>query len=329
MGAVPNEPCAASPFHSGEQAIQEKLGVRDKIEAIGRRIIRDFMVDQHRDFYASLPFLIVGAVDDEGQPWASILPGAPGFITSPDPKALRIATRPLPMDPLAGALKVGAQIGGIGIEFATRRRNRVNGVVSAISPDGFDIAVTQSFGNCPKYIQARDWAAAPLDAVSPGAPRDDRSLGLEERAMIAQADTFFIASALTAAKREISHGVDASHRGGKPGFTRVDGEHTLTVPDFAGNFAFNTLGNLLLEPRCGLLFVDFETGTTLQIAARAEIIWDGPEVAAFAGAQRLVRFHVSRTLRVDHAVPLRWAFREYSPFLQELGSWHEPVPPTP
>jgi len=88
------------------------------------------------------------------------------------------------------------------------------------------------------------------------------------------------------------------------------------VPDFSGNFYFNTLGNLLLNPRCGLLFLDFAAGATLQVAAAAEIIWDGPEVAAVAGAQRLVRFHVAGRRRAENALPLRWRFRDYSPFLE-------------
>ncbi len=172
----------------------------------------------------------------------------------------------------------------------------------------------QSFGNCPKYIQARDWRAATHDEQGALQIEEGQALGAAERAMIAAADTFFIASALGRSD-ESGHGVDASHRGGLPGFVRGDDEHTLTVPDFSGNFYFNTLGNLLLNPRCGLLFLDFAAGATLQVAAEAEIVWDGPEVAAAAGAQRLVRFHVTHWRRAENAVPLRWRFRGYSPFL--------------
>jgi predicted pyridoxine 5'-phosphate oxidase superfamily flavin-nucleotide-binding protein len=306
----------ASPFHRGEQAIQQQLGVRDRIEAVGRRVIRDVLLDQHREFYAQLPCLFLGSVDHDGQPWASILAGAPGFAVSPDPKVLRIVARPLPGDPLAHALKVDADIGIIGLEFATRRRNRMNGVVSALTDDLFDVAVTQSFGNCPKYIQARDWKMTPNGARRDAKTVMSTSLAPRDRTLIARSDTFFVASAFGTARNDSSHGVDASHRGGKPGFVDVIDNGTLLVPDYAGNSAFNTLGNLLLEPRCGLLFVDFATGTTLQIAAYAEIVWDGPEVSASIGAQRLIRFHISRVLRTERAVPLRWSFREFSPFLR-------------
>jgi hypothetical protein len=153
------------------------------------------------------------------------------------------------------------------------------------------------------------------DEQRPVEIEDGGSLGAAERAMIAGADTFFIASALGHGD-EPGYGVDASHRGGLPGFVRVEDERRLSAPDFSGNLYFNTLGNLLLNPRCGLLFIGFTTGTMLQVWGEAEIVCDGPEVTAIAGAQRLVRFHVAHWRRIANALPLRWQFRGYSPFLE-------------
>ncbi len=48
----------------------------------GRRIIRDHMPEQHRQFFAQLPYAIAGTIDGDGQPWASILVGEPGFMTA-------------------------------------------------------------------------------------------------------------------------------------------------------------------------------------------------------------------------------------------------------
>jgi uncharacterized protein len=310
-----DQSCGGSPFHQGERAVQERLGLRDKMDAVGRRVLRNFMPDQHREFFAALPFLVLGTVDGTGWPSASIVAGAPGFVSTPDATTLRVRAWPSAGDAAAANLRPGAEVGIVGIDFAPRRRNRANGVVKAIDEGGFDIAVSQSFGNCPKYIQARDWRAATNDEQGPRQIEEGRALGIAERSMIAAADTFFIASAVDHGE-EPARGVDASHRGGLPGFVRGGDGRTLTVPDFSGNFYFNTLGNLLLNPRCGLLFIDFATGATLQVAAEAEIVWDGPEVAATAGAQRLVRFHVARWRRAENAVPLRWRFRGYSPFLE-------------
>ena len=297
-------PHAASPFHPGERAIQQRLGVRERVEDGGRRLIRDFLPDEHRDFYARLPFLVLGTVDAEGSPAASIVSGKPGFVSSPDPKALTISIDLRSTMPTITELVSGADVGILGIDLATRRRNRLNGVVSAIRDDAIEIAIVQAYGNCPKYISVREWAEPP-----PGpAPlvSESNALGDIEQAIVAAADTFFIASAFGRTRDDPSHGVDASHRGGAPGFVRIDDALTLTVPDFVGNFAFNTLGNLLLEPRCGLLFLDFATGTTIEIAAEAEIVWEGSEIAAIDGAQRLLRFHLSCVRRSEGAVPLRW-----------------------
>jgi predicted pyridoxine 5'-phosphate oxidase superfamily flavin-nucleotide-binding protein len=148
MLQLPGWSMPGSPFHPGEQQVQQRLGVREKMEAVGRRVLRNAMPDEHRHFFAALPFLVLGTVDDAAQPWTSIVTGCPGFLSTPDATTLRVAAPP----PSGAPLREGADIGVVGIDFAARRRNRANGVVAALRPDGFDIAVKQSFGNCPKYI---------------------------------------------------------------------------------------------------------------------------------------------------------------------------------
>ncbi len=141
------------------------------------------------------------------------------------------------------------------------------------------------------------------------------------RRLVAQADTFYIATAHPRSDASTrAQGVDVSHRGGKPGFVRVEGD-VLTVPDFIGNHFFNTLGNLLLHPPCGLLFIDFETGDLLQLAARGEVVTSGEALRGFAGAQRLLRLEVLSLLRREGALPLRWGEAELSPHLVAMGEW--------
>jgi predicted pyridoxine 5'-phosphate oxidase superfamily flavin-nucleotide-binding protein len=316
----------AAPFHAGERALQSLAGSREQMEAAGPRVIRDFMPDQHRTFFAQLPFLVVGSLDAGSQPWASALAAPAGFVHSPDATHLRVDARPQAGDPLAGQLAQGAMLGLLGIEPHTRRRNRVNGTVEALDAAGFRVAVQQSFGNCPRYIQAREPVF--LAPRGEGAPvqRLDR-LDLAAHRLIGSADTFFIATACpndAAAGDEAdasSHGVDVSHRGGRPGFVRIDGDGVLTVPDFNGNRFFNTLGNLAAHPRAGLLFVDFDSGELLHVAVTAEIVWSGPEVDAFEGAERLMRFRVAHALRRPGALPLRWGDAELSPHLARTGHW--------
>ncbi|WP_175906690.1 pyridoxamine 5'-phosphate oxidase family protein [Burkholderia sp. BCC1640] len=311
--AVPGWELDVAPFHAGELAVQQRAGVTEAAGTAGRRGIRRFMPDQHRTFFAQVPFFVLGGVDAHGQPWATLRVGTPGFVTAPDARTLRIDGDALPGDPLAGAWRPGAPLGGLGIEFDTRRRNRVNGVVRSADGGALTIAVEQSFGNCAKYIQGRKPTFVAREAGASVASDVSDWLSDADRALLAQADTFFVASANTSADAGAARGADVSHRGGMPGFVRVDDAHTLTTPDFSGNRFFNTLGNLQHDPRAGLLFVDFDSGDLLYVAARAEIVWDGPLVASFDGAQRVVRFHVREVRRMRAVLPFRWSGVERAP----------------
>ena len=190
------ESASQSPFHHGEREIQSRYGVRDQLESIGQRFIRNYMPGEHQQFFAQLPFLLLGSVDKSGRPWASVLVGRPGFASSPDPKTLQIETPQIFGDPLSGNLTVGSQVGILGIEYETRRRNRVTGRIASISDAGMAINISQTFGNCPKYIQARGFEILPeIDSI--GETRPLRAVdSLDDRAgeIIASSDHFFIAT---------------------------------------------------------------------------------------------------------------------------------------
>ena len=312
-----------SPFHAGELAIQARMGAQERMDKQGRRVIREFLPDQHRQFFAQLLYVIVGTVDTIGNPWASILVGNPGFLSSPDDRTLQVTAKPLFGDPLATTLTEGIDIGLLGIELHTRRRNRMNGVVTATNADSFEVRVGQSFGNCPQYIQARQSELGEFDPAVPKPISLVEALGESEQAMITTADTFFIATAYQDASAGGVSGVDVSHRGGKPGFVRIDDDHTLTVPDFSGNHHFNTFGNLEVNPHAGLLFIDFDRGNLLYLTGTADVIWEGDEIQTYQGAERLFRFHLTRGYRVEGSLPVQWSSPEFSPFLDDTGSWSE------
>jgi uncharacterized protein len=304
--------------------MQRTVGVVERMERAGRQVIRDYMPDQHRAFYAGLPFLVAGLVDEAGDPWATLLTGEPGFLSSPDARTLA-STRLLDVrDPAASALTPAAAIGLLGIELHSRRRNRMNGTVAERTDDGVAIRVEHAFGNCPQYIQLRDFRfARDPAAASRGAVIETAELTADARAMIAAADTFFVASYVS--DEGGARQVDASHRGGKAGFVRIDEDGGLTIPDFAGNLHFNTLGNFLINPRAGLIFPDFATGDVLQMTGEAEVILDSPEIGAFQGAERLWRFVPRRVVLRRDALPLRWAFQEggWSPNALMTGDWRQ------
>ena len=277
------------PFHRGELEAQARAGGGSQGGAI-----REQMPTQHRTFFEALPFVVVASTH-HGAPVATLWTGAPGFITAPDPKTLQFAVTLDPSDPATVAFTPGAPFGLLGIELATRRRNRANGRVTTAGAGGVVVAIDQSFGNCPQYIQPREIrSAAPGAASAEPFERLDHDLDHDAQAAIARADTFFVAT--SAHTDERTGGVDVSHRGGPPGFVRVDGS-VLTIPDFKGNRYFNTLGNLVADPRAALVFVDFARGDLLHLQGTTEIQWDGAEVRALEGAERLWRCHVTRGWR--------------------------------
>ncbi len=295
-----------TPFHSGELQVQERLGVRERIGHWARRAVRTYLPDQHRTFYEGLPFLVAAAQDSGGDCWVTLLSGMPGFITAPGDRQLHIDAKPPAGDPLEHSFVTGADVGLLGLEFASRRRNRVNGRIGAQSTT-LVLDVEQSFGNCPQYIHPREWdAIATGDPVPPVAVRSDH-LTARHIDWIAKADTFFIASGHRGEGDAEFFGMDASHRGGEPGFVTVTKGTTLSWPDYAGNNYYNTIGNFMLNPSAGLLFIDFESGDTLQLTGHARVEWDGPAVANVPGAQRLLHVDVKAVVDCKNALPLRWS----------------------
>ncbi len=302
------------PFNADERAAQLRAGLRT-----GRTApIRPFMPEQHRAFFQFLPCLFTATPDARGWPMASVLAGPPGFVTSPDSVTLRLAALPRPGDPAAPGFTEGREIGLLGIDLATRRRNRANGRILG-RDEGLTVRIAQSFGNCPQYIQTRAVAAGSTDATAGQFPAAILS-GLDEAArdLIESADTFFVASR---ARSELGAegGFDMSHRGGRPGFVGIQGD-TLVIPDFRGNGFFNTLGNLLGDPRAGLLFIDFNNGEALQLQGTVTIDWNGGESGP-AGAERLWRVTVERAWRTPSAFPYRLNFGEFAPSTLHTGIW--------
>jgi predicted pyridoxine 5'-phosphate oxidase superfamily flavin-nucleotide-binding protein len=290
------------------------------MELRGRAVIRDYMPEQHRAFFAALPFMVVGLADQNGHPWATTLSGPPGFMNSANENLLAIKAWPDPGDPFQSCVRDGAPIGGLGIELSTRRRNRINGRIENCSiGEGFSIRVQQSFGNCPKYIQARNERPQPRSKPTTKT-RMASHLGDNEVGFIAEADTFFIASRSAQLEREAaSQGLDVSHRGGLPGFVRVVSPTELCFPDFSGNLLFNTLGNLDADSRAGLLFIDFRSGGMLHIIGRTRICWEVPETERSAGIERLIFLDIQCVLNREHAFPHLFDFVSYSPHLGAEG----------
>lgn len=312
-------------FHPGEQSLQAAEGVLERIQAVGAVVVRDHMPQQHQLFYEGLSYVFLGASDEDGAPWASVFVGRPGFMGARGDKLLEVSSKPGMHDPIAGALKPNAPVGILGLDLSNRRRNRASAQIERVSADGLILSISQTIGNCPKYIQQRELTTTLATAMA----QDGRAGQFafrswsdpRVRALVGTSDTFFIASQALPPHSSLTSGVDVSHRGGRPGFVRMDTDKSLVFPDFKGNSIFMTLGNLQVDPRAGVLVIDFETGDVVTMTGRAYTL---PEIDAshqYPGARAVVRFELVQGYFLAKHIPLRWRLTEESPFLQASGGW--------
>ena len=310
----------SSPWHDGERAIRRRAGVEAQMEPLGARAIINFLLRPHRIFYEQLPYAVFGTVDDNGDPWATVIPGIPGFLSSPDSTRLQIGRRPQRDDPAGVGWRDGSSIGVLGIDLGTRQRIRTNGQLSDVSAGGATLIVRESFGNCPQYIHARDVTFSRDPSSSWDGPLTAATeLNDAMCSIIESADTFFVAS-YTDRHADRRRAVDVSHRGGKPGFVRVEANR-LSIPDFSGNRYFNTLGNFVHVPRAGLAFMDFTNGDLLQVTGDVTIDFDSATGDAFAGAERVWHVDVRHCVLRPGILPLRFDSGGPSPNSLATGSW--------
>ena len=289
-------------YHLGELAVQKQMRQAELAQQV-ERIIRSDIPPTAAAFLAEQPMIVIAAADDAGRMWTSLLVGRPGFARAEDGRTIIVDRVPMPGDPLADALQSPRKIGLIALQPQRRRRMRVNGTAEPVGK-GVRIHTDQVYSNCPKYISRRHIEEV---RVGGGPPRARRARALDDRQRLAIAavDTFFVGSA------DPDGNADASHRGGNPGFVQVLSPTRLRWPDYRGNSMFMTLGNIHMNPHCALLFVDWRTGTTLQLTGTAEILWN--EATLTPGAQCYIDFTVIEAVQITNVSALRWGPAEPSP----------------
>ena len=303
---VPSE----NPYHEGELLVQQRVG--EVVEAQNNgRIIANSILKGALKFIEQQPMVVFGSVDEQHNVWASVLVGYPGFMQAVDQHTVDFdLTQAICNwhDPFWNNIETHSSVGTLVIELATRRRLRLNGRITRTA-SRLRLEVEESYPNCPKYIQRRQVTIHPGKFSSYSSqPEAGKRLKPDQQVLITAADTFFVASA------HLTRGIDASHRGGNPGFVRVLDPRTLQIPDYVGNSMFNTLGNFMTNPHAGLVFLDFERHRTLQLIGRPEILWelDDPTHAS-GGTQRYWKLKIERWLETELWQALHWKFIDYSP----------------
>jgi predicted pyridoxine 5'-phosphate oxidase superfamily flavin-nucleotide-binding protein len=297
-----------SVWHQGELSVQKQAGVLQE----ARRMqdgIHPTIPDPFRRFIAAQRFASLGTVDADQRVWASLCIGEPGFAQSPDRFSVRIDAASVG-DLARINVRANRDAGVVVIDFGSRRRIRLNGEGEILDDGTLLLKTKQVYANCPRYIQQRTVALDSTSGVEAAASIsvETSRLSVKQQQLIRAADTFFIASA------HPEFGVDVSHRGGNPGFVHVENDKRLIWPDYDGNKMFNTLGNIAVNPRVGLLFPDFATGNITQLTGRATIDWSSAEVAQLPGAQRLVAFDINAVIQTADPRVQRYQFESYSPY---------------
>jgi predicted pyridoxine 5'-phosphate oxidase superfamily flavin-nucleotide-binding protein len=283
-------------FHPGELAVQQRAGVQAQAARLAPMVARGQLRAGFGAFLAKARFAAISARDHTGRLWVSPLVGEPGFLRVASPTTLLINAAPPAADPLHG-LPADQPIGLIVIDFATRRRVRINGILASTDHGRLSVDVEQAYGNCPQYIHQRRLSVSPA-SVAERAPDMFRGSGLrpEDIRLVQAADTFFLGTTHPDA------GNDASHRGGPAGFVRVAPDH-LSWPDYPGNNMFNSFGNLLVDPTAALLFVDFQVGATLQLSGTAKTEWDADTVGDDINTGRCVVFTPQEVIAISAHLP--------------------------
>jgi len=298
-------------FHDGEIAVQVRAGERAVAER-RESMLRDRLNDAAGAFVASQGTVAVGAAAPDGTLWASLWCGAKGFARTNeagDRLDIRHALGDAAADPVRSIVSAGEPLGVLVIDLETRRRLRINGVVDRSDAASLEMRIREAFGNCPKYIQKRvrveGTVAREASAhVEQGSIFDD-----ERRGFIARTDTLFVSSV------HPERGVDVSHRGGHPGFVRSVDDRTLRIPDYSGNSMFQTLGNLEVDTRAGIAFIDFERHRALSATGRAVSSFGIEDPAhPTGGTGRYWSFTVDRWIEFSLPLSMTWKLVERSPF---------------
>ena len=301
------------PFHEGELAVQRMAGEQDAARQNGV-MIGSAVTPGARPFLRQQRMLVAASRDTLGRPWASIVFGRVGFVSAHDDGRSVTIDRTMALasdtDILWSNLKIGAPLGLLAIELSTRRRLRINGHVESSTEDRVVFGVDQAYPNCPKYIQRRRLGSLmpPLSNGLP-VPTEGQVPDTALLAAVRKSDTAFVASG------HPSRGLDASHRGGQPGFIQILAPDKLRIPDYAGNSMFNTLGNFRIDSRCGLTLLDFREGRIYQMTGEATVHLDAQrEIDEPSNTGRSWQLLVRYWRSIELPIRADWEFIDYSPY---------------
>ncbi|MDR7130274.1 putative pyridoxine 5'-phosphate oxidase superfamily flavin-nucleotide-binding protein [Algoriphagus sp. 4150] len=296
-------------YHAGELEAQQNAG-EESIALRNGRMVSDRIIPGAVKFIENQPFFILSHRDESGNVWTHFLTGSPGYIEVSNEQAITLYPSLINsnLDEVPwNSIQLNPKVGILFIELSSRKRFRVNGTLN-VDADKITLKVEQAYPNCPKYIQKRY-----ITSINKASAKAECIVGTTLNktliSLIAKTDTMFVGSSNNLGE------MDASHRGGPPGFVQVLDTLTLKIPDYSGNGMYNTLGNFILQPQAGLLFIDFDNHSVLQLTGTAKIIWKDEEASQETGGTlRYWIFSLEKFRLLRNSENIRWDFIESSPF---------------
>ena len=291
----------------------QQLAGEEKMAQRVQRVVQNSIMLGAMDFMTDQPFVVVSSMDKEERLWPSILFGAKGFIDVHGTKSFGLNLNHLLSDTsdiFFENITTHAEIGSLFINHGLRVRYRVNGTINQTG-QLIQVDVDEAYGNCPKYIQASVFATDDSKQVTEPEITTGKTLSVSQLEAIQNAHTFYLAT------RSKGGRMDASHRGGNPGFVEILDGNILRIPDYPGNSMFNSLGNIQENPNTGLLFVDFDRGRTLQLTGKASLQFDqndGESLEISGNTGRFWLFEPIKWISTENQHSISHKFLEYSPF---------------
>ena len=299
-------------FHEGQKAVQRITGEE---EIAQRRIptIKTSINQRSLTFIESQILAIPGSEDVDGDIWLSLLVGNRGFIKVPSPQEITFDLNQVisnKEDIFFKNIITKPTVGLLFHEAVRRARYRAWGQASH-NDDQIKVDIKMGYPSCPKHIQRVVLEVPEETPALKATYQNGTTLGDEEKKWMTSAHTFFIG---TQTKKG---DIEASHRGGDPGFVEIIENDILRIPDYLGNSMYSTLGNIYENPKASLLFVDYEKGETLQLTGTAELQFDQMSDEDFYKSGETGRFFIFKTKRwirtVNHH-KINSEFVDYSRF---------------
>lgn len=280
-------------YHEGEREAQRRAGTADLAEDMAPNVQAAFTPGIGR-FLSERTYAFLAAEDHDGSPWVTLVEAERGLLSCIAERHLEMRPAPRADDPVLRALLSPGRVALLAIDLATRRRLRVNGHSEPNGDDTLHVTPSEVFGNCPKYIARRrvvGWRTI--------LPRSREIASLTDVASAIRA-----ADCMAIATSHPARGLDASHRGGFPGFLRLQEDGALEWDDHTGNGMFQSNGNLLVDPRTALAIPLFDSGDLLLLTGRATIAWGPARVTTFTpSAGRLIAGAIRQTFSPPEPSP--------------------------